>query len=331
VIIDLPRFIQHERETWNELERILNRLESDPGFRMNVDEAMRFHALYQKTAAGLARISTFSSERELRRYLETLVARAYSEIHETRASTVKLNVVRLFLDTFPAAFRRRFRAFALATAVFCAGGLFGGFAVLLDDEAKAALVPPMFGHLLENPAKRVAEEEKATEDRLRGAKGSFSSMLMTHNIRVSILVMALGITFGVGTFVVLFANGVILGLVAADYIAAGQTAFLFGWLLPHGIIEIPAVLIGGQAGLVLGGALIGRGDRTPMRERLRSVRGDVSVLVFGLALLLVWAGIVEAFLSQYHAPVLPYAVKIGFGIIEGLLLVLLLSRKPTTR
>ena len=41
----------------------------------------------------------------------------------------------------------------------------------------------------------------------------------------------------------------------ADYISGGQSAFLAGWLLPHGSIEIPAILLGGQAGfLVAGGA-----------------------------------------------------------------------------
>jgi hypothetical protein len=32
--------------------------------------------------------------------------------------------------------------------------------------------------------------------------------------------------------------------------------------------------------------------------------------------MLVWAGLVEAFFSQYHAPVLPYELKIGFGVLE---------------
>jgi hypothetical protein len=41
--------------------------------------------------------------------------------------------------------------------------------------------------------------------------------------------------------------------------------------------------------------------------------------------MLVWAGLVEAFFSQYHAPVLPYELKIGFGILELLLLALFLA------
>ena len=69
---------------------------------------------------------------------------------------------------------------------------------------------------------------------------------MVNNIGVSIKAMALGMTWGIGTLIILFYNGVILGLVAVDYIIDGQTIFLLGWLLPHGVIEIPAILIGGR-------------------------------------------------------------------------------------
>jgi hypothetical protein len=45
--------------------------------------------------------------------------------------------------------------------------------------------------------------------------------------------------------------------------------------------------------------------------------------------MLIWAGIIEAFFSQYHEPVLPYAVKIAFGLIElALLWVFLLRGRP---
>jgi hypothetical protein len=50
------------------------------------------------------------------------------------------------------------------------------------------------------------------------------------------------------------------------------------------------------------------------------------MLIFGVAVMLVWAGIVEGFFSQYHEPTLPYSVKIGFGITELTLLVFFLSR-----
>jgi uncharacterized membrane protein SpoIIM required for sporulation len=150
---------------------------------------------------------------------------------------------------------------------------------------------------------------------------------MTNNIGVSIKAVAFGMTWGIGTIVLLFYNGVILGVVAIDYILAGQTIFLLGWLLPHGVIEIPAVLIAGQGGLVLGKALIGRGDRAPLRRRLRANGPDVMTLIGGVAVMLVWAGCVESFLSQYHAPVIPYWLKIAFGVAELAVLVWFLASK----
>jgi uncharacterized membrane protein SpoIIM required for sporulation len=149
---------------------------------------------------------------------------------------------------------------------------------------------------------------------------------MTHNIQVSVFTLALGMTWGVGTIFVLFYNGVALGAISTDYIADGQAKFLLGWLMPHGVIEIPAILIAGQGGLLLAMALIGWGNRVALTTRLREASRDVATLSFGFALLLVWAGFVESFLSQYHEPVIPYNAKIAFGAIELVLLVLYLSR-----
>ena len=63
-----------------------------------------------------------------------------------------------------------------------------------------------------------------------------------------------------------------------------------------------------------------------VRQRFARIRGDLVTLIGGAALLLIWAGIVESFLSQYHAPPF-YPWKIGFGLVQlsGLVLYLGLS------
>ena len=321
MIIDLQKFIATERRYWDELAGIIKGLDNDPYRRFTYSQIRRLHYLYQRASADLAKISTFSAEQAVRDYLETLVSRAYAAIHATPEKPTRFKPLQWFWNTFPQAFRRRWTAFALSVAIFAGGGLFGGAALLLDPGAKAVLMP--FEHLQMDPAERVAREERhgaSGKDRLEGKKSSFSAFLMTHNTKVSILVLALGMSWGLGTVLLLFSNGVMLGAVAADYIQAGQSVFLFGWLLPHGAVEIPSVLLAGQAGLLLAGAMIGRGNDLPLAERLRGVRDDVVHLICGVAVLLIWAGIVEGFFSQYHEPVLPYTVKIGFGVIEtGLL------------
>lgn len=323
MILDLARFIDTGRPRWSALEKSLDWLERNPDAHPSLDELERFHDLYQRASADLAKIAPLAAETDLRRYLEWLVSRAYSEIHEARDRR-RFRPWRWFTVEFPRAFRRHSRAFVLATALTIAGSGFGAFALHIDSGAKSVIMP--FEALQVTPAERVRRETQLKGRQLAGQKGQFSAELMTHNTQVTLLTMALGMTFGLGTIAALFYNGVILGAVAYDYVTGGQSIFLLGWLLPHGVIEIPAILIGGQTGFVLAYALIGWGSRICRADRLRAVARDLVTLAGGASLMLVWAGLVEAFLSQYHEPVIPYGLKISFGIVEAVLLALFLSR-----
>jgi len=324
MIIDLEKFISAERPYWQELEGMMTRQEQDPYRRMDFNEIQRLHYLYQRASADLAKVNTFSAERDMRHYLETLVGRTYGVIHGARRQAVRFSPFRWFFHTFPSTFRRQWKAFVVGVSAMMLGCLFGATALLVDPGSKPVLLP--FKHLQISPAKRVAQEESAAAHHEEGGpKGTFSAFLMTHNIRVSILALALGMTWGLGTVLLLFSNGVILGAVTADFVHAGQSAFLVGWLLPHGAVEIPSILVASQAGLILAGALLGRSMALPLGRRLQAVVPDVVTLIGGVAVMLVWAGLVEAFFSQYHEPVLPYAAKIAFGLVELSLLVLFFS------
>jgi len=303
---------------------MLDHLEAEPEARMSLEELQRFHELYERAGAGLAKLTTFSSEPQTRRYLEGLVARAYGEIQETRQRQRRFFPMKWLFGTFPQTFRRHIRAFALTVVITLVGCAFGGLATAFDPESRHVTMP--FGHDQMRPSQRVEKEEHRTADRLEGNKSTFSAMLITHNIQVSIFALALGMTYAFGTVLLLFYNGVVLGAIAVDYVADGQTSFLLGWLMPHGVIEIPAILVAGQAGLVLAGALIGWGNRASLGARLREVSRDVVTLSIGFALMLVWAGFVEAFLSQYHEPLIPYSAKIAFGAVEAALFCLFLAR-----
>jgi uncharacterized membrane protein SpoIIM required for sporulation len=325
MIVNLARFVATERPGWDRLDAQLRKLADDPWRPLPLAEARELELLYQRAAADLARLATFAAEPEARRYLENLVARGHAEIHGGRAElSRRFRPWHWLVRTLPQTWRRRAGPFWLAFGLMVAGAGFGALALAFDPAAKDALMP--FAHLRVSPAERVAREEKEQGSRLANRKASFSGQLMTHNTRITLTAVALGMSWGVGTLILMFYNGVMLGAVAMDYILGGQVKFLLGWLLPHGVIELPAMLVGGQAGFVLAGALLGRGQREGLAARLRAGAPDVVTLSFGAALMLVWAGIVEAFLSQYHEPVLPYVVKIIFGLVELAALVWFLSR-----
>lgn len=323
VILDLDKFIAKERFFWEELAGLLRHQDEQPDRRPSLEEAKRFYYLYQRTSSDLVKLKTFAGEAETTQFLERLVARSYSRLHEDGGEKVPFRPWRWIARTFPATFRRHWIAFALSIGTFWIGAGFGIAALKVDYSTKSDFIPPQFSHLNEKPSKRVAREEKQDFDAFQG-RHAFSAQLMTHNTKVTIMTMVMGFLWGIFTLILLFYNGTIIGVVIFDYLSDGQGVFLTAWLLPHGSFELPAIFIGGQAGLIIAHTMFGWGTNLRLRERFSRIRSDLLTLIGGAALLLVWAGIVESFLSQYHGPLF-YPWKIGFGAVQLTALILYLS------
>lgn len=312
MILDFERFAARRRPLWEELEAMLARLNEDNNLRLALPEVERLLYLYQAASSDLTKVRSFSGEHGTQQYLEGLVARAYAELQGQGREQRRWWWITWFTHDFPRAVVRNLQALLIAIAIFSAGSFAGAVLVAVNEDAKEILMP--FSHLLGDPSERVANEESNVED--QGGNSAFASYLMTHNIRVSIFTAALGLTYGVGSVALLFSNGVMLGAVALDYVRAGESVFLAGWLLPHGSVEIPSILLAGQVAMLLARAMIGDGRHARMFDRFRAVRRDVMLILGGLAVLLVWAGIIESFFSQYHEPVIPYWLKITFGGVQ---------------
>jgi uncharacterized membrane protein SpoIIM required for sporulation len=330
VILDLQRFQAQEQPRWNNLELLLAQLESRPGRLLKPGEAELLQELYAQTAADLNRVIHGALAPELRQYLERLVARAYAELYYTRPTRSKLWQPRRWLrifTAFPEAFRRQSRYFALAVLITILGSALGGLAVRYDPASVDVLLPADY---LRNPGVRVQQDEKGQNRHLSSVQieAQFSAHLITHNIQVALLAAALGVTFGIGTALLLFENGVLLGAVAVHYTQQGFGLFVTAWLLPHGAFEIPSILIAGQAGFYLARLLLRRREDRNMRQSMP----EWLLLIAGLAMMLVWAGTMEAFFSQHQAPVLPYWFKVAVGAAELVLLtsyLLLIGRRAT--
>jgi uncharacterized membrane protein SpoIIM required for sporulation len=318
VILDLDRFRMQAQPRWNRLESLLAALESRPDHRMSPTEAETLQELYAETAADLNRVTHGALAPELTQYLERLVARAYAELYYAPPTRSEIWQPRRWLrifTAFPEAFRRQSRYFALAVVATLLGCVLGGLAVRYDPAAVDVLLPADY---LRNPGQRVHQEEAGDNRSVvtPQTEAAFSAELIRHNIQVALLTAALGVTFGIGTTLLLFENGVLLGAVAVRYTQQGFGLFVTAWLLPHGAFEIPSILIAGQAGFYLARLLLRRRDDRDMRRSMN----EWLLLVAGLAMMLTWAGFMEAFFSQRHAPVLPYQFKIAVGAAELALL-----------
>jgi uncharacterized membrane protein SpoIIM required for sporulation len=137
-----------------------------------------------------------------------------------------------------------------------------------------------------------------------------ASSITTNNLTVAFTVFALGIT-AVGTIWMILLNGLLLGVVGAATWRAGMALSLWSFVVPHGVLELPAIFIAGGAGLEIARGFLFPG-LLPRRESLGQAGGRASRLVLGTLPLLLIAGTTEAFFSPTNAPA---AMKFSLGAV----------------
>ncbi|OJH39363.1 stage II sporulation protein M [Cystobacter ferrugineus] len=311
--MEMPEFIEARRPRWQQLESLLDKAEGKGLRALELEEARSLGRLYRAVSSDLLWVRARSGAADVSEYLNDLVGRAYALTYPGERPRFA-DVWSFIARGFPALLRQEWRMYAASVLMFLAGLGFGYLGMLVDPDAAPYLVPAE--HLSLEPLQR-ARDEAAREGATVAEQAQFTTFLFTHNIQVAFLAFALGITAGVGTGLMLFSNGLMLGALAQVYTAKGMAGWFWAWILPHGIPEITAICIAGAAGLV-----IARGQVAPRglprgvalrQEAVRAVR-----LLFGTLALFVLAGFIEGTISQIHPPRLSVAFKVSFALVVGL-------------
>ena len=324
--MDFNQFLHDRQPRWERLILLLDRVDSVTLSGLTAPEADELFSLYRLVSSDLNLVQTRTSNPALLEYLEKLVGRAYANLSVPRHANLLKSWWMVLRHYFPSTLRREAPLLALATLAMVSGIVLGLVTTLLNPELAELFLPPE--HLTESPRQRVAILEAAEakgESQIKTAADNtvFTTFLFTHNIRVTILCFCLGFTLGIGTVVLLFYNGALLGSIAALYYQDGVMTFFLGWIGPHGAIELPCILIGGTAGLMVARAQLRR-DGGPVFAQIRAARPALVDLLVGTASLLVVAGAVEGGFSQINEPTLSYTLKIAvaaalFAILNGYL------------
>lgn len=122
-----------------------------------------------------------------------------------------------------------------------------------------------------------------------------------HNLRAIAIATVLGIfSFGVLSVLVLMLPFVLVGYLAAGAASAGYSAvlFLLGYIVPHGILEIPAAALAGAAIIRLGATLATPADSMTIGEAWLRALADWAKIFIGLVLpLLLGAAVIEIMLT----------------------------------
>lgn len=263
--------------------------------------------LYRQAAADLSAVRADPTSRSLADYLNRLVGRAHNLVYSGRRVSFG-SVGAFLLHGYPRLLRRLLPYVWLASAVFLACFGLGMLITLLRPEFAALWLGPQMMDTI--------HKHKMWTDQVLSMKPQAASGIMTNNMSVCFMTFAAGITGGLGTLFLLFNNGLQIGTVLACCAQHGMAGSLLAFMVSHGALEIPSIMLAGAAGLRLGAGILFPG---PLRRRdaLARAGAEAVQLVSATIPLLMVAGCFEGFLSPTHAPV---AVKcaVGAALFTGL-------------
>lgn len=144
-------------------------------------------------------------------------------------------------------------------------------------------------------------EQSASESGIIKPDGSFSPLaFLAHNWSAMLTAACYGfIPFLFLPAISLFTNGFILGILAAVYMMSGTSLLIyFAGLLPHGIFELPAIILSIACGIYLCiclNKLIMRSfSRTPLPEVLCNI---LRVMLLLVAPMTAAAAFIEAYIT----------------------------------
>jgi stage II sporulation protein M len=180
--------------------------------------------------------------------------------------------------------RRLSRSTLFATALF-ALALAGGILAVRQDPALGQQLVAGF-------------RDQVAGEILSDAPWELFLKIFLNNLVACIALFLGGASFGLVPLLVIASNGLVIGAIIETVRGEKGIGFIVAGILPHGVLEIPAVLVSAGLGLLLAEALgreLLRGDEDAAAEALGHGRLFIRYVVPFVAL----AAAVEAFITPH--------------------------------
>lgn len=305
--------VDRRQQDWHRLAGLLDRAESEGLAKLTAGELAELSRLHRRVSSHLAQAKGGSTDAEVIEYLNGLVVRSHNTVYRVPSRAQWRRVGEFFTDTYPRKLRRLWPFVLISAIVFFGSSIFA-FVLSYSDPALGKLfIPPQFAGALRPGGTSDYEESPLPA----GTMAPLSAFIMQNNIKVGFMAFAGGALGGTVTLYALLQNGLMVGGLSGAMHHYGDVLPYYSLIIPHGVVELWAIVIAGACGLRLGWAVIAPGRYTRW-EALKQAAPDAAAVMLGTVVLFVVAGLIEGFVTP--APIGPYA-KIGVGIVSGVLMV----------
>jgi uncharacterized membrane protein SpoIIM required for sporulation len=305
---------------WTTLTQLLDQIDRKGLKSLTAGQIRHLCRLYRQVTIDLSRARAEGDDPTLIQYLNLLAARAHGQVYAARPVDLR-NLFRFVSTAFPRLVRQHAAAILAATAVFLLTALASFVAVVRQPE----LAYSLFGE------EQVEYENVRLENQEGEYRGNFTFpaavspliavWIIFHNTRLACQAFAFGALLCLPGLLLLIYNGRMLGTLWGLTWIHNYFRDFNALILTHGVLELSAICIAGGAGLMVGWSLIAP-DRLTRRESLKRAAGEAFGLLGGACLMLVVAGIIEAYVTPHFSQMVRWSVAGTSAVFLGLYLTL---------
>ncbi len=296
----MSEFLSRRKQEWKELEDLVAKTSRWGGVRrMTPEELNRLDILYRRTTVDLAQVRSRLRDPQLQLYLNSLLASAHCILYLPQRDALGKRAIKFVFGGFARCIARGWK-FHLLSFLLMLGGVLAGYKASVSDPAATyALMPESEIRRLGAGREQLVEFLRSGREQSDGSKSFFAAFLFTNNFRVGMLSLASGVLAAIPTVLLIFYNGMILGVFTAVHHLNGIYAEYWAWVLPHGVTELGAIVLSGGAGLQLGKAVISPGRYSRTHSLILAGR-EAFGIVMGVGGMLLIAAIIESFVRQSY-------------------------------
>lgn len=226
-------------------------------------------------------------------YLNQLTAKIHLAIYKNKKEQ-KGRFVTFWKHELPLEVYAHRKKLFYAWIIFVVSGILGAVSALYDDTFVRLILGDAYVNMTIN---NIREGNPLAVYGITGQSDMFL-MITFNNLRVSLIAFAAGIMVSVGTGILLFSNGIMVGAFLTFFFREGLLAHSLSVIMLHGTIELSAIVIAGGAGLVMGNAILFPGTYSRFVSFRRGALSGLKIVV-GLVPFIVIAGFIESFVTRY--------------------------------
>jgi len=280
----------------------------------DVATATQLLADYCLIARDLAAVRRLAPNTRMRAALESAYREMHAELHGDAPPSWRA-LQEIGRERLPAAVRALEPHLIWISLLFALAMLAGNILVRRQPELITLFASP-------NLIAAVQRGELWTQGLLNIVPSSILSVqILTNNIVVSVFAFCAGLLFGLGTFYIVALNGLMLGAIFAFTGQHGLDGELLRFIVAHGCVELPCMVLSGAAGAGLGEALA-RPAAGSRGAALRDAARSGGLVLAACVLLLVGAGFIEGYVSPRDD--ISFWARLAIGLLYGLFMVALL-------